>query len=172
MWSSVHPYTALYICTPWYMLFAGLPVWGRGGTSVADGAGPLCGHGARTRVWRGGHRPLWQGHIRTTQPGTLKRLLRYPYTSAYRLTSGRRNDSHSLRHYFCRAMHQIGYDINRRVVAEDCIIWLKSGSFLYNLSYYTINFPRLRIFLRLAAISQKFFYMFKTLRLPAIPYDL
>ena len=52
---------------------------------------------------------------------------------------------------FCRAMHQIGYDMKRRVIAEDRVIWLKPLRF--NLSHYTINFSRLRIFLRLAAIS-------------------
>ena len=40
-----------------------------------------------------------------------------------------------------------------RVIREDRVIWLKSRPLRSNLSHYTINFLRLRIFLRLAAIS-------------------
>ena len=74
-------------------------------------------------------------------------------------------------HNFCRVIHQIGYEMKRRVIAEDHIIWLKSEPLWSNLSHCSINFLRLHIFLRLAVISQKFLNMFKMLERPALPYD-
>ena len=64
-----------------------------------------------------------------------------------------------------RAMGRRLYNTKQRV------IWLKLGPLRSNISHYTVNFLRLRNFLRSAAISHRFLNMFKTLRRPAIPSD-
>ena len=47
--------------------------------------------------------------------------------------------------FSCRAMHQImyRYNVKRRVIAEDRVIWLKSWPLQSTLSHYTINYSRL-----------------------------
>ena len=40
-------------------------------------------------------------------------------------------------------MRPIGYDMKRRVIAEDRVIYLKSGPLRSTLSHYTIHFSRL-----------------------------